>query len=210
MPLKWIACMFHLDEDAFDFLEETLCEYDIGKYLIGYETTPYPHYHLCFEGSEPIYHKFSKRVILRYGLRGQAKNGLPKQYGKIRDIHDIEKLLTYCSKEGNVRGNFTEEEIQAYIEKSYKKDDKKKFLEELIAYLDDQQVFEHEYFIKNDKLYPTYKHDKLRKKIIRFLIDKDMSFTKNQINHYVIEYLRKTACLHPEDRAEHIYYFMYM
>ena len=119
--MTWHAAVFHIQEDEFDFIEETLIEYDIGGYLIGHETDPFHHYHILMESNAKVYNTFSKRLIEKYGLRGKASKGKARQYGKIKNIKDLEKLKSYTVKDGNYRSNLSPEEVQAYFEKSYKK-----------------------------------------------------------------------------------------
>jgi len=126
MNNKVIACYFTIPETEYDYLENTLLTYDIGHYLIGFETTPdkkkKEHFHLLFEGTDQIYNAFSKRIIEEYKLRGKGRGN--KKYGKVGNIRDLEKLCRYTVKEGNYRGNFPEEDIQKWYDESFSKSEK--------------------------------------------------------------------------------------
>lgn len=133
MTHKWIACMFHIHKEEFDSIESTLLDYDIQGYLIGFEETPYHHYHLLFQGTDTIYNAFSKRLIEKYNLRGSAKQGKSRQYGRISKIKDLEKLKSYTVKDGDIRTNLSQEEVTKIIEDSFKKDKVKTLIEEISA-----------------------------------------------------------------------------
>ena len=100
---KWIACMFHLKETEFDYLEDTLLNYDIAGYIIGFEAQPYPHFHLIFQSSDLNYNSFSKKIVEKYQLRGKAGKDLCRQYGRISKIKDLEKMKVYTLKDGGIR-----------------------------------------------------------------------------------------------------------
>ena len=121
MTTQWIACMFHIHQDEYDYIESTLLDYDIQGYIIGHEIVPFSHYHILFQGTNQIYNAFSKRLIEKYNLRGKAGKDQTRQYGRISKIKDLEKLKSYTVKDGNIRTNLTEEETKKIIETSFKK-----------------------------------------------------------------------------------------
>lgn len=124
--MDYIAFMCHTTQEHFDYLEETLKEYNIGTYFIGYEAQPYEHYHFLVEMSNEDYVKFRKRVFIdKLKLRGQARQGQPRQYGKVNSIKDIEKMKSYTIKEGIYRTNLvSEDELKEILEKSFSKQEK--------------------------------------------------------------------------------------
>ena len=139
METKYIACFFTLSLDKFDDLEQTLLNYDIGKYLIGYEVTPdvkkKEHFHILFEGTEQIYNNFSKVIVEKFGLRSKGKGN--KKYGKVKDIRDIEKMCSYTIKGGNYRTNgFSEDRIKEWYESSFQKQNGREVSKEIFEYLD--------------------------------------------------------------------------
>jgi len=139
--MKELMFMAHIDHEHIDYVEETLKNYDIGLYLIGMEKTDYEHLHFIVEMEEKDYHKFSKRVFKdKFNLRGRATQGAPRQYGKIKKIEDIEKAKAYTVKDGNVRTNMKQEELQKYLDKSFKKVEKQEFLDECADELEKRYI----------------------------------------------------------------------
>jgi len=145
--MKELMFMAHIDHEHIDYVEETLNNYDVGQYLIGLEgnNSPvqgcYEHMHFLVEMDEKDYHKFSKRVFKdKFNLRGRATKGAPRQYGKIKHIDDVENAKTYTVKDGNVRTNMKQEELQKYIEKSYEKVEKQEFLDEIVEELEKRYI----------------------------------------------------------------------
>ncbi len=123
----FIAFMCHIQKEYYDYLESTLQEYDIGQYLIGYEASPYEHYHFLVQMSTADYHLFAERVFRKkFKLRGRAKDGNSRQYGKMKQIDDFNRLASYSIKDGDFRSNMSETDVQKYFEKSFKKHEKKK------------------------------------------------------------------------------------
>lgn len=183
--LKFIACMFHIPATEFDFIEETLKSYDIGRYLIGQEDVPYEHYHVVFEGTPEIYHAFSTKLKKKYELRGRASKGLPRQYGKLKEIDDIEKLLAYTVKDGNFRGNFSSADIEKFVENSFKKDDVRQFKKEVLTWV---ESLGDSYRSKNADGQDYYNVKKLRIQIIRYYRHNEIEFTKTKIQ-YILNYI---------------------
>lgn len=139
--MKELMFMAHINHEHIDYVEETLKNYDIGLYLIGMEKTDYEHLHFIVEMEEKDYHKFSKRVFKdKFNLRGRATQGAPRQYGKIKKIEDIEKAKAYTVKDGNVRTNMKEEDLQKYLDKSFKKVEKQEFLDECADELEKRYI----------------------------------------------------------------------
>lgn len=182
MDTKTIACFFTIPETEFDYLEETLLEYDIGHYLIGFEVTPdnkkKEHFHLLFEGTDQIYNAFSKRIIEHYSLRGKGSGN--KKYGKVREIRDLEKMCSYTVKEGNFRGNFPEEDIERWYNESFSKNEK---------------VRTRELILENLDKYPYKDPNSLRLKAIQLLADIGFNNkpTRSAIESLVIEYYSRTG-----------------
>jgi hypothetical protein len=189
--MDFIACMFHIPASEFDYIEETLKSYDIGRYLIGQELTPYEHYHIVFEGNEKIYHTFSTKLKKKYQLRGRAIKGHPRQYGKIKDIEDIEKLLAYTVKDGNFRGTFSATDIQRFVENSFKKDDIKQFRKEVMEHIEGLN----DLYRKTSFDGTTFYDDrKLKLQIMKYYRDNKIEFTKSKINlifNYMIQFSSK-------------------
>lgn len=190
----YIACIFHLDALHFDYIEETLNEYDIGHYLIGHEVDPYHHFHILFQGTEKIYKNWSKRIIEKFSLRGQAKGGKARQYGKLKIINHLDKLMSYSVKDGNVRSNLPPKTLEIIKEQSYKKDETKRLINTVISELQNSGI---------------YNNDLLRKMIIGRLLDHtkhDFYFTRSMVEKILFLYLRQLDTNH---RTNTIFNFFY-
>lgn len=141
--MEWMAFFFAIRHSEFDYLESTLLEYDIGGYIIAAETSPGvhkdtdgEHFHILVEMKDEDYHKFSKRVKVKYSLSGRSTANTTRQYGKVKTIENLEKMKAYTVKDGNVRSNLLQEELDRLKEKSYKKNETKTFENELIEKFD--------------------------------------------------------------------------
>ena len=124
-------------------------QYNIGEYIIALEITQHSHketagehFHFCAEMSDVTYHAFCKRVFKdRYKLSGQARNGKPKQYGKVTEIKDITRMKAYCIKDNNYYTNIPDEEIEKLKKISFAKVEKEKqpktcsWTQEVVNYL---------------------------------------------------------------------------
>ncbi len=130
MTNNYIAFMAHIPHSEISFIENDLLEQqEVITYLIGLETstTVGEHMHfLCCVNCETWYHKWSKRIFKdKYKLKGKAYkidgNGYPRQYGKLKEIKDLEKMGSYTVKDGNIKTNMPQNEIDNFVEKSHKK-----------------------------------------------------------------------------------------
>lgn len=113
MATKWLCFMAHIKHSDKEYIKEQLKDF---KYLFGMETCEYEHYHFLVEMSDKNYHAFAKRVFKdKYGLRGRAISGAPRQYGKVSQIRDIQKIARYTCKDKNIITNIGEEELDAIL-----------------------------------------------------------------------------------------------
>ncbi len=187
MEEKYIACFFTLSLDKFDDLEQTLLDYDVGRYLIGFEITQNKeqkeHFHLLFEGTEQIYNNFSKKIVERYGLRSKGKG--KKKYGKVKNIRDIEKMCSYTIKGGNYRTNgFDEEDIKRYYDQSFQKQSQRDISQDIFKHLDETLNYNphNDYELKHDEMskcfYPETNAQnffkKIQRKIITYIINEEI------------------------------------
>lgn len=200
--LKWIACMFHISVTEFDFIEECLKSYDIGGYMIGSELVPYEHYHILFQGTDKIYSAFSKRLVVKYKLRGRATKDKPRQYGKLNQIKDIEKLKSYTIKDGNYRSNLSQEELDSYFMKSYKKKDNADTIDLIVQDLDSFAV---EIFHNTSQRYFA---DVIKELIIRFCLKNDVKISRPFVNNTVTRYLAKTTKLTQDEKVKYIFNYI--
>jgi hypothetical protein len=146
----WKAFFCALHHKEFDEILDYWKEYNIGYYIIAMEVSAHSHketagehFHFCAEMSDVTYHAFCKRVFKdRYKLSGQARNGKPKQYGKVTEIKDITRMKAYCIKDDNFYSNLPTEEIEklreisfSKIETKTKKDKQPSWTQEVVNYL---------------------------------------------------------------------------
>ena len=99
--------------------------------------------HFLVEMTPEEYHRFSKRVFIdKFKLRGRAKKGNPRQYGKVSKIENVEKMKQYTLKEGDYISNLSPEELQDLYEKSYKKAEDIDDIQELYKYLGTLKLYD--------------------------------------------------------------------
>lgn len=207
--LKWIASMFHIDQTEYDFIENTLKEYDIGGYLIGHEETPYSHFHILFQGNDNIYNAFSKRLILKYNLRGKAGKDKTRQYGKIKAIKDLEKLKSYTIKDNNYRSNLSESEVNAYFEKSFKKKNHNELIDKTVLHMDElPNIFEIKSHQNNWDSTNSSCFDKIKMALIDYCLINDLKITRPFINNTVTTYLSKSLLLTKDKKRQLIYRYI--
>ncbi len=148
-----IAFMAHIPHTDFDYLEDTIKEYPIGSYAISAETsdTGNQHFHFFIQMLDKDYHSFSKRVFKeKYNLRGRALKDKARQYGKIKKITDLDKMLSYTLKDGNFRTNMPKETIEKAFNKSHQKQETLSKYDEVLTYVEDNwqaQEYNDEYDI---------------------------------------------------------------
>lgn len=129
---KWHAFFGAIHHQELKSILEIWHEYEIGQYIIAKEICPHSHattngehFHFVAEMTPETYHAFAKRVFKdRYKLRGQAREGLPRQYGKVSFIKDISRMIAYCMKDGDYETNIPHDEIEKYKKISFKRIEK--------------------------------------------------------------------------------------
>lgn len=146
-PSKMIAFFCALPHTQVDYLEQTIQEYhSLTMYIIAMETSTTSHqdfsgqhFHFFCDMSPKDYHLFAQRVFNRkFHLRGQAKPGLARQYGKVRDIQDLNAMAAYTLKDQNFRTNMEPCIIQNLLALSFKKGQHRSFRDDLFKFLKEQ------------------------------------------------------------------------
>lgn len=179
--------MCHAEHKYYDYLETTLKEYDIGGYVIAYEKEPYEHFHFLVEMEEADYTRFRKRVFIdKLNLRGQAKEGKSRQYGKVKEIDNFEKMLSYTIKDEQFRSNLDQEQIDNALDKSFKKEKPKLLKEKVVKFIDEKSKnsFGEMRFLR-------------KKKVLIYIVDfcrlNRIPMTKGILNSYYIFYRQFTT-----------------
>lgn len=215
-PPPFQAFMAHLPAQDKDEILEKLKEYDIGSYLIGYETEPYEHTHFLVQMTYSNYHNFSKSLFKdKYHLRGQARGGLPRQYGKLKKIEDIEKMASYTIKSGNIHTNMPQDEVDKYFEKSYLKKEKKKLHQEVFEHLETKKIFDYKLnelggkqYIEQMPYYEIIRQIKIL--IINYLrINTEVNMCRSNINSYTQYYLKHTTSFDETEKNNLIYSLLF-
>ncbi len=113
-----------------------------AQYLVTEETSKTSHtdvsgqhFHIIAQITDKQYTNYSKRIITKLGLRGKADLGLSRQYGKVK-IKDLDRALSYILKDNGVKHtNMSQEQIQAFYDKSFKKDESRDLRKYIISVL---------------------------------------------------------------------------
>ena len=186
-----IAFMFHLDTTSGDpwvvlDMMEPYMNPDT-KYIVARETEPYCHYHVVINWDKNTYNAFVQKVLRKeLGLSGRAKDGNPRQYGKVKEVKKPPKMVAYTLKQGVYTSNVSEEELAPYKAMSYTKDTQtdidREIREKLKDYLDNTYYKNHFKEVTNEQL---------KKAIIHFLLKEKIRIrTSSQIDGY-FKYMRQ-------------------
>ncbi len=127
---KWIACMAHIKHAERDYIKKYI-ENRYTDYIIAYENSAKvgEHIHFMLWSEDPKdYSRLVQNVFKnKYRLRGRATKGLCRQYGKVKEIEKLEKMMSYTVKDKNVDykvgDNLTKEDVATAISNSYKRED---------------------------------------------------------------------------------------
>lgn len=202
--MDYLAFMAAITHEHFDYLEETLKEYNIGLYIIAAETcdahaeTKGQHFHFLVQMSQQDYHKYCKRVFKdKHQLRGRPVSGKPRQYGKLAQIHNLEKLKAYTVKGKDIRSNMEQKDLDIYLEKSFVRDEKTKFTDDLFKKLNEYKLQSwtiSRYGISDDIDYNSSagNYRVICKGILIFYIEQDKQTpSPSVIKRLVIEWVRQ-------------------
>lgn len=128
-----------------DFSKDLEIYLDLSAaYIVAKETvkdkhqeTNGEHFHVAAEMSDKQYDSYRNTILKKkYQLRGKACNGLPRQYGVVKNVRDETKFLGYTVKHKNIEyRNISLDEIKQHISNSYVKEEKRTYQEDLMAYL---------------------------------------------------------------------------
>lgn len=130
---KWLAFFAAIKHEHTESVLECLKKYDIGQFIIAKEKagaahseTEGEHLHFCVEMPPEQYVNFSKCCFIdKYKLRGRAPAGQSRQYGKVKEIRNLQKMQAYTLKDGDYITNMDEEVIKELYKQSAKKVEKK-------------------------------------------------------------------------------------
>lgn len=196
--------------NVIDSLEKYLDP--LAPYLVALETssnshqdTSGEHYHFCCSMNSLQYDAFRKTIFVKkYGLNGQARNGKARQYGKVRNIRDETKMLTYTVKDKNIYYknydlSFIQEILQNSFPKIERRDlreeimeylaniDKTQYLPNLVEYIQDLEVNIIKFFRINKE---TYSFKVPTKNYIKYLVVYYLMYYTTQDDEFILFYLR--------------------
>lgn len=200
--------MAHLPYEKFNELEDRIKQFDT-EYLISYENDKYEHFHFIVNITDTEYHNFCQDYFKKkYKLRGRAIKDHPRQYGKETKIRDQEKAIQYTLKDGDYRTNMSEMYIEEMVERSFKKDSKKKEMEKLFEYLDKQKYIVKRYCNEYDEsIFKIEDRSAIQTILMDIYIYCDnnpdvLSISRTSINNYFLKYLRTTRNIDVCDKVQ--------
>jgi hypothetical protein len=151
------------------------------------------HFHVLLTWEDKTYDTYRKTILIKkYQLRGRSSDGLPRQYGRVTHIRDPLRMAAYTLKGEDVVKciGYTPEEIAKFNEISFIKEDKKTFIEELMAHLLDQRS---NFIDPNGEI--LIKIIKLQTIILKYHIDKqDKPLSRPKLEYYTNHYIQ---CIEP-------------
>lgn len=189
---KWIAFMCHLAHTEFENLIQEVEKLE-APYIVSAEVGNYEHFHFLVKITERQYNTFVTRVFYKkYRLRGKAMNGLPRQYGKVKEVNDLSKMMAYTIKDKNFRTNMKTEDIEHIL--------KKKITEVINSKKETREIKEKMIDFVNDRM-PNYmsnqmfrRHEKyIRIAIIDFMIENKINIMRTTIERYYWYYVAYTT-----------------
>lgn len=212
---EWMAFMAHIPHADADEIRQDLERLET-KYILGLEVSSYEHIHFLVLMTEREYANIRKRLFIdKYKLRGRAVKGKPRQYGKEKEIRDLEKYTKYCLKDQKYLTNMEKDEIEEIIK--MKIDDVKntksknansvELKDELIKYCNDNMGHPPSTSILQTECWNHY-HRLLKIKIVDFMREKQLSIRKSTIDmyfYYVVAYSEDKLKMSSADIVDSLY-----
>lgn len=197
-----IAFFIDAEEKHFDYIESTLKEYKILKYIIAHEKLnsdlqEKPHYHFICDMSLKTYNNLIKKFKLHFQLTGQGHGG-KRHYGRIKKIKDLEKLKSYTLKDNNFRTlGYSEDEIQYLFEQSTPKISEKGKLKKMYMAID--KPITPSFDFKYDSCPDIYREDMVKgyyntimERIVNYKLDNEEPFTSIALRNQTYKYFQWT------------------
>ena len=144
---QWIACMAHIPHSEREYITKYISN-RYTEYIIAYEHSEKVGEHLHFllwSEDKDDYSRLVNNVFKRrYKLRGRATKGKCRQYGKVKEIESIRKMMAYTVKDKNVDiltgPHLSKETIAQAFEESYQKNDNLGKLDKIMReYIDENK-----------------------------------------------------------------------
>lgn len=101
MSKDYKAFMAHIPKKEWkNVVSHLVRKFPDRKYLVAGECKPYEHMHFLIEMTDIEYRNYANSVFRqKYKLRGRAQKDKARQYGKLKQINDLERLQAYMIKE---------------------------------------------------------------------------------------------------------------
>jgi hypothetical protein len=187
----WQAFMGHIAHTEFEYLDEQMKKFE-APYVISAEVGKYEHFHFLTKITNKQYHNFCKRVFKdRYKLLGRATKNKPRQYGKVKDIKDLSRMMAYTLKDKNYKTNIPKDELETILKKKLEeventKTECREIKEKMLKYVDEKIP---NLLIDN----PYQRHEKvIRISIIDFMITQKINIIRTTIERYYWYYVTNT------------------
>ena len=142
--MSWVACMAHIEHSNKEYVDGYI-DNRFTDYIIAYETSEVVGEHIHFllwAENKNDYHNLCQNVFKKkFTLRGKATKGKCRQYGKVKKIETINRMMAYTVKDENVvyklGEHLTPDDIKKAFDTSFKKEDKlDKYNNLMIKYID--------------------------------------------------------------------------
>lgn len=148
---QWIACMAHIPHSEREYIKKYISN-RYTEHIIAYEHSEkvgeHIHFLLWSEDKDDYSRLVNNVFKRRYKLRGRATKGACRQYGKVKEIENIRKMMAYTVKDKNVDimtgPHLSKETIAQAFEQSFQKNDNLGKLDKIMRkYIDDEKQKEY-------------------------------------------------------------------
>ncbi len=153
--MSWIACMAHIKHEHSNYLTEYIAK-RFSQYIIAMEISPVvgEHFHfLLYAKDNKSYSNFAQNVFKqKFALRGRATTDNPRQYGRVKNIKDIDRMIAYTVKDKNVIYKVDDEKMlkDAFARSFSKNKDKITIFNEKIShYVNNARQLQNDGFLSN-------------------------------------------------------------
>lgn len=211
----YMAFMAAVPHSEIENVKNALLEYDsCTQYLIALEVSPGTHVetegehmHFITNMTPHDYHSFSrKQFVTKYKLRGKALKDKPRQYGKLKKIHNIEKMFAYTVKDGNIHTNFSEKALERWKDLAFKVPDYKARLNDYIQYMkknvDPDEINATHPTLGNTSFSEHY--TTLVKLSVKYHLEKGFKISRFSIKNDIMQFI--IACKNPPYSLEFVIY----
>lgn len=142
--MSWIACMAHIHHKHKDYIKDYI-DKRFDQYIIALETSAKvgEHMHFMLYAKESKdYSNFAQNVFKqKFALRGRATSENARQYGRVKDIKDIKKMMAYTVKDKNVIHKVNDQKaLEEAFQISFRKEDKlSQYNNKILAYVNEKK-----------------------------------------------------------------------